>query len=163
MAARTATLPVMVAVVILPLYRPVRLAEETVVLDIIARGRVSYVAAIGYRPEEYRRHGVDFHRRNAIAEEHLGVLLQAKTGEPFELHGQILQITPTPFTPGGPRVTWCGGSVAAARRAGRHRMDSLAQSGDESLRAAPVGGLPPDIAWRYLRTVVDEVVPAVNE
>ena len=77
MAARTTTLPVMVAVVVLPLYRPVRLAEEMVVLDIISRGRVSYVAAIGYRPEEYEMHGIDFHRRGAIAEEHLGVLLDA--------------------------------------------------------------------------------------
>ena len=24
-----------------------------------------------------------------------------------------------------------------------------------------VGGLPPEIAWRYLRTVTDEVVPAL--
>ena len=80
MAARTTTLPLMVAVVVLPLYRPLRLAEEMVVLDIISRGRVSYVAAIGYRPEEYEMHGVDFHRRGAIAESHLGGLLSAKTG-----------------------------------------------------------------------------------
>jgi alkanesulfonate monooxygenase SsuD/methylene tetrahydromethanopterin reductase-like flavin-dependent oxidoreductase (luciferase family) len=78
-AARTTTLPVMVAVVILPLYQPVRLADDMVILDIIAKGRVSYVAAIGYRSEEYQMHGVDFHRRGAIAEEHLGLLLQAGT------------------------------------------------------------------------------------
>ena len=47
LAARTTTLPIMVAVVVLPLYRPVRLAEEMVVLDLVSRGRVSYVAAIG--------------------------------------------------------------------------------------------------------------------
>ena len=62
MAARTATLPIMVAVVVLPLYQPVRLAEDMVVLDIISGGRVSYVAAIGYVPEEYEQHGVDFHQ-----------------------------------------------------------------------------------------------------
>src|SRR3954447_6118331 len=53
MAARTTTLPITVAVVLLPLYDPVRLAEEMAVLDIISRGRVMYVAAIGYRPIEY--------------------------------------------------------------------------------------------------------------
>jgi alkanesulfonate monooxygenase SsuD/methylene tetrahydromethanopterin reductase-like flavin-dependent oxidoreductase (luciferase family) len=263
MAARTSTLPIMVAVVVLPLYRPVRLAEEMVVLDIISRGRVSYVAAIGYRPEEYELHGVDFHRRGAIAEEHLGVLLAARTGEPFEHEGRALQVTPGPFTRGGPRVAWGGGSVAAARRAGRHGLDFFGQSGDEGLRTAYeaeseahghrpgwcmlppddmttalfvaddldrawdelgpylmhdvtsyaalnrdtghnaslsfvssadglraedtshrivtvaeavslvrqgmplqlhplIGGLPPDIAWRYLHTVVDEVLPAVS-
>ena len=38
-------------------------------LDIISNGRVSYVAAIGYRPVEYEMHGVDFHERGRIAEE----------------------------------------------------------------------------------------------
>ena len=110
MAARTTTLPVMVAVVVLPLYRPVRLAEEMVVLDIISKGRVSYVAAIGYRPEEYEMHGVDFHRRGAIAEEHLGILLEAVTGEPFEHEGRTIRVTPPPFTPGGPRSRGAAGA-----------------------------------------------------
>jgi len=174
MAARTTTLPVMVAGVILPFYRPVRSAEEIVVLDIIARGRVSYVAAIGYRPEEYQMHGVDFHRRGAVAEEHLSVLLQAKTGEPFELDGQILQVTPRLFTSGGPRVAWGRGSVAAARWAGRHGLDFLAQSGDESLRAAYVEAaeshghapgwcmLPPDDLTTTL-FVADDVDQAWDE
>ena len=60
MAARTTTLPIMTAVVVLPLYHPIRLAEDMVVLDIISGGRVSHVAAVGYRPEEYESHGVDF-------------------------------------------------------------------------------------------------------
>ena len=61
MAARTTTLPITIAAIVLPLYDPVRLAEEMAVLDIISNGRVSYVAAIGYRPVEYEMHGVDFH------------------------------------------------------------------------------------------------------
>ena len=136
MAARTTTLPIMVAAVVLPLYHPVRLAEDMVVLDIVSQGRVSYVAAIGYRPEEYDMHAVDFHRRGAIAEDHLGVLLQAKSGEPFEYEGRTVRVTPPPVTPGGPVVAWGGGSVAAARRAGRHGLDFLAQRGDPALEHA---------------------------
>src|SRR5690606_7592905 len=60
MAARTPTLPIMTAALILPLYAPIRLAEDMVVLDIISGGRVSYVLGIGYRPEEYAHHGADF-------------------------------------------------------------------------------------------------------
>ena len=61
MAARTTTLPIMIAVVLLlPLYDAVRLAEEMTVLDNLSRGRLSYVAAIGYRPVEYEMYGVDF-------------------------------------------------------------------------------------------------------
>jgi alkanesulfonate monooxygenase SsuD/methylene tetrahydromethanopterin reductase-like flavin-dependent oxidoreductase (luciferase family) len=136
MAARTTTLPIIVSVVVLPLYQPVRLAEDMVVLDILSGGRVSYIAAIGYVPEEYEHHGVDFHRRGRIAEEQLGVLLRAKTGEPFEHEGRRIHVTPAPLTPGGPRVAWGGGSVAAARRAGRFGLDFLAQGGDESLAEA---------------------------
>ena len=57
-----ASMPIVIAVVLLPLYDPVRLAEEMVVLDLISKGRVSYVAAIGYRPVEYEMYGVDYHR-----------------------------------------------------------------------------------------------------
>jgi alkanesulfonate monooxygenase SsuD/methylene tetrahydromethanopterin reductase-like flavin-dependent oxidoreductase (luciferase family) len=136
LAARTTTLPITVAVVLLPLYNAVRLAEEMVVLDHLSQGRVSYIAAIGYRPEEYEMYGVDFHRRGAIAEEQLGVLLRAKTGEPFNHAGRRIHVTPAPFTPGGPRVAWGGGSVPAARRAGRHGLDFFGQSSDSTLEAA---------------------------
>jgi alkanesulfonate monooxygenase SsuD/methylene tetrahydromethanopterin reductase-like flavin-dependent oxidoreductase (luciferase family) len=133
MAARTTTLSITVAVVILPLCHPIRLAEEMIVLDIISGGRVGYVAAIGYRPEEYELYGADFHRRGALAEEKLGVLLRAKTGEPFELDGRTVQVTPAPLSPGGPFVAWGGGSAAAARRAGRHGLAFIAQGGDPDL------------------------------
>jgi alkanesulfonate monooxygenase SsuD/methylene tetrahydromethanopterin reductase-like flavin-dependent oxidoreductase (luciferase family) len=134
MAARTTTLSITVAVVLLPLYDPVRLAEEMAVLDIISKGRISYIAAIGYRPVEYDMYGVDFHRRGRIGEEKLEVLLQAKTGEPFEHDGRRIHVTPAPLTPGGPMVMWGGGSAAAARRAGRFGIGFLAQGGGSELQ-----------------------------
>lgn len=136
LAARTTTLPIIAAVVVLPLYQPIRLAEEMIVLDIISRGRVSYVAAIGYRPEEYELYDTDFRRRGRIADDHLSVVLQAKTGEPFEHQGRQVQVTPRPFTAGGPKVSWGGGSEPAARRAGRNGLDFFAQGGDGSLQTA---------------------------
>ena len=136
MAACTTTLPINVAVVVLPLYEPVRLAEEMVVLDNISRGRVSYVAGIGYRPEEYAMFGVDFRRRGRLADENLGILLRAKTGEPFEHDGRRIHVTPAPFTPGGPMVAWGGGSVAAAQRAGRYGVGFFGQGGGPELAAA---------------------------
>jgi alkanesulfonate monooxygenase SsuD/methylene tetrahydromethanopterin reductase-like flavin-dependent oxidoreductase (luciferase family) len=136
MAARTTTLPITIAVVLLPLYDPVRLAEEMVILDIISQGRTSFVAAIGYRPAEYEMYGIDYHSRGKIAEEKLGVLLSAKTGEPFEYEGRSIHVTPPPLTPGGPFVAWGGGSNAAARRAGRHGLGFFAQKGDPELGVA---------------------------
>jgi alkanesulfonate monooxygenase SsuD/methylene tetrahydromethanopterin reductase-like flavin-dependent oxidoreductase (luciferase family) len=135
-AARTERLRMMIAVFHLPLYSPIRLAEDICVLDIISRGRISFIGAVGYVPYEYEMHGVDFHRRGAIAEQNLPVLLKAVTGEPFEYEGRRIQVTPAPFTPGGPRIGWGGGSVAAARRAGKYGMDFLGQRSDPALREA---------------------------
>jgi alkanesulfonate monooxygenase SsuD/methylene tetrahydromethanopterin reductase-like flavin-dependent oxidoreductase (luciferase family) len=133
LAARTTTLPITVAVALLPLYHPVRMAEDMAVIDIISRGRVSYVVALGYRPVEYEMHGVDFHRRGRLADELFAVLLQAKTGEPFDYNGTRVQVTPKPVTPGGPTIAWGGGSAAAARRAGRFGVDFFAQGGPADL------------------------------
>ena len=135
-AARTEKLPLMVAIFQLPLYDPVKLAEEMCVLDIVSRGRVGYVGGLGYVPAEYEMHGVDFHRRGAIADEKLPLLLKAVTGEAFEHEGRRIQVTPAPFTPGGPRINWGGGSLPAARRAGRFGVGFLAEKGDPALREA---------------------------
>lgn len=136
MAARTTTLPITIAVVLLPLYDPVRLAEEMVVLDLVSRGRVLYVAAIGYVPSEYEMYDVDFHRRGRIADEKLALLLRAKTGEAFVHEGRRIHVTPAPLTPGGPMVAWGGGSLAAARRAGRNGLGFFAQKEDPALGVA---------------------------
>ncbi len=135
-AARTTTLPITIAVIQLPLYDPVKLAEEMTVLDHLSGGRVSYVGGIGYLPSEYEMYGVDFHRRGRIADEKLELLLQVKSGEPVVHDGRHIQITPSPLTPGGPMVMWGGGSIAAARRAGRNGLGFFGQSDDPALGEA---------------------------
>jgi len=136
MAARTTTLPITIAVVQLPLHDPVQLAEEMCVLDQLSGGRVSYVGGVGYLPQEYEMYGVDFHRRGRIADEKLALLLRAKTGEPFDHDGRHIHVTPAPVTPGGPIVMWGGGSVAAARRAGRHGLGFFGQTDDPAVGQA---------------------------
>ena len=69
----------------------------------------------------------------AVADASLALLLQAKTGEPFEHDGRHIHVTPAPVTPGGPRIAWGGGSAPAARRAGRFGLDFMAQGGDPEL------------------------------
>ncbi|MCZ7628648.1 MAG: LLM class flavin-dependent oxidoreductase [Microthrixaceae bacterium] len=63
MAARTARVPIWLMVAILPFYDPIRLAEDLCVLDVLSDGRVSLVAGLGYRREEYDVFGVDFSSR----------------------------------------------------------------------------------------------------
>lgn len=133
MAARTTTLAISTAALILPLYDTIRLAEDMVVLDIISCGRVSYILAIGYRPEEYEHHGADFARRGRLVDDQLRLLMRATSGEPFEHEGRRIHVTPAPFTPGGPTLMWGGGSPAAARRAGRFGLAFFAQGGGAEL------------------------------
>ena len=136
MAARTSTMQFMIAAGLLPLYDPIRLAEEMTVLDILSNGRVSYVLAIGYRREEYDLFGVDWDERGAVAERKLDLLLQAVSGQPFEHEGKTVQLTPGPVSPGGIRISWGGGSKPAARRAARHGLDFLAETDGDELREA---------------------------
>lgn len=136
MAVRTKTMPIMIGAVILPLYDPLRLAEDMNVLDIISKGRVSYVCAVGARKSEYELLGVDFHTRGKSADKKLDTLLKAKTGEAFELDGRTVRITPGPYTPGGPMIMWGGGTPAAARRAGRNGLMFFGQGDDPAIAEA---------------------------
>lgn len=134
-AAVTERVPIMVAAALLPLYDPMRLAEEMIVLDHLSRGRVMYTLGLGYRRAEYELFGVDFERRGAIADEKLAALLAAlrDAGEPA---GGGLHLTPAPYRPGGPFLTWGGATKAAARRAGRNGLGFVAQTDDPALGEA---------------------------
>lgn len=133
MAARTTRLPIQVAALLVPLYDPIALAEQMAVLDLISRGRVAYVCAVGYRPEEYAMFGRSFEGRGRRMEESLAVLRRAWSGEPFEYQGRPVRVTPRPATPGGPVLMMGGNSPAVVRRAARLGMGMLTQGGDPSL------------------------------
>lgn len=125
-AARTQQL-LLTLTVVLPLYDPVRLAEEMALLDIISRGRATYIFGLGYRAEEYEHFGIDKRRRGSIADEKLGLLRSLLAGDEVEFQGRRIRVTPRPSSPQGPVMMWGGGSVAAARRAGRYGLGYLAQ------------------------------------
>jgi alkanesulfonate monooxygenase SsuD/methylene tetrahydromethanopterin reductase-like flavin-dependent oxidoreductase (luciferase family) len=150
MAARTSSLPIQVAALLLPLHDPIALAEQMAVLDIVSKGRVSYVCALGYRPEEYAQFGREMKGRGGRLERCIEALRQAWTGEPFEFEGRPVCVTPKPLTPGGPALFMGGGSPAAVRRAARLGMGMMTQGGDPSLselyqRACEEAGTTPGL------------------
>jgi NAD(P)-dependent dehydrogenase (short-subunit alcohol dehydrogenase family) len=51
------------AALLLAFYEPVKLAEDLAVVDLLSRGRVSYVIGLGYRDEEFALFGVDRRKR----------------------------------------------------------------------------------------------------
>ncbi len=132
-AARTSTVPVLVAALLVPLHDPVRLAEDMAVLDVISHGRVAYVAGLGYRPEEYAMFGRSLAGRGDRMDECLTVLQRAWSGEVFDYNGRPVHVTPAPVTPGGPPMMYGGGSPAAARRAARFGLGFFAQTWADGL------------------------------
>ena len=133
LAARTTRLPIQVAALLVPLHDPIELAEQMAVLDLISRGRVSYVCAVGYRPEEYAMFGRDMKQRGRRMEESLAVMRRAWTGEPFAYEGRPVCVTPRPVTPGGPILMMGGNSEVVVRRAARLGMGVLTMGGKPAL------------------------------
>src|SRR6204780_2169480 len=72
-AARTQEMAILLAAVPLPLWDPVRLAEEIIVLDLISGGRVSSAFGVGHREEEDTHFGIDMAARGTLADDYLRV------------------------------------------------------------------------------------------
>jgi alkanesulfonate monooxygenase SsuD/methylene tetrahydromethanopterin reductase-like flavin-dependent oxidoreductase (luciferase family) len=134
-AARTQRLGLSL-ILILPFYDPVRLAEDIAVLDILSGGRASYILALGYRPEEFEHFGLELGDRGRLADEKLALLRRLLAGETVVQDGRRITVTPRPLTAGGPGLMWGGGTVAAARRAGRYGLGMLGNANVPGMREA---------------------------
>jgi alkanesulfonate monooxygenase SsuD/methylene tetrahydromethanopterin reductase-like flavin-dependent oxidoreductase (luciferase family) len=132
-AARTTQVPIVIGALLLNFYDPIKLAEDMAVLDIVSNGRVAHVIGLGYRPEEHAMFGVDMAARGKLMDQKIDALQRALAGERFTYEGRKVHVTPSPVTPGGPKLMYGGHSTAAARRAGRLGLDFFAEGGDESL------------------------------
>ncbi len=128
MAARTTNVSFTIAALLALLYDPIRLAEDLNVLDHLSRGRVTPIIGLGYRPEEFAMFGIDPARRGAEMEERLPVLQAALAGETVTWRGRTATVRPGPYTEGGMRLAYGGGSPAAARRAARFGLDFVGEA-----------------------------------
>src|SRR3954453_14244562 len=118
-AGATERILIRLSLVLLPLYHPLRAAEDLAVLDLVSGGRMRLVVGLGYREEEYRQFGVNIKRRPSLMEEAVETLKQAWTGEPFEFRGETVRILPRPAQRPRPEIHRGGASPASAKRAAR--------------------------------------------
>ena len=118
-AAVTEQVLIRLSLVLLPLYHPLRAAEDLAVLDLVSGGRLRLTVGLGYREEEYEQFGVNIKRRPSLMEEAVDALKQAWTGEPFEFRGSTVRILPRPAQRPRPSIYMGGASPASARRAAR--------------------------------------------
>jgi len=149
-AARTTRLAILLAAVPIPLWDPVRLAEEMSVLDLISRGRVSYALGVGHRGEEYDHFGLDMATRGRVADETLAVLGPLVRGELVEYRGRRMRVTPPCGSAAGPLMMIAGGSKAAARRAATHGLGFISQTDSPGAPTAVFVADDVDEAWEVV-------------
>jgi alkanesulfonate monooxygenase SsuD/methylene tetrahydromethanopterin reductase-like flavin-dependent oxidoreductase (luciferase family) len=118
-AGVTTRIMVRLSLVLLPLYDPLRAAEDLAVLDLISGGRLRLTVGLGYRQEEYDQLGVNIKRRPSLMEGAVETLHRAWTGEAFEYQGREVRILPRPAQRPRPAIHMGGASPASARRAAR--------------------------------------------
>src|SRR5439155_26357585 len=81
LAARTRTLRLGTAVMVLPRHNPVILAEQAATLDLMSDGRLDFGVGKGYRHSEFKGFAVALEEADARFEEALDVILRAWTSE----------------------------------------------------------------------------------
>lgn len=77
------------AVVQVPLYHPIALAEELATLDILTRGRLVVGVGAGYRADEFTAFGVDFAERFAMFDEALRIMQLLWTQDVVSFEGRF--------------------------------------------------------------------------
>lgn len=101
-AARTKRLRVGVAVNVLPLIHPIRMAEEAATVDQISQGRFEFGVGRSGFPRSYEGYGVPYGESRERFQESLDVILSAWTNERFSHKGKYfnfedLCVLPKPY------------------------------------------------------------------
>jgi alkanesulfonate monooxygenase SsuD/methylene tetrahydromethanopterin reductase-like flavin-dependent oxidoreductase (luciferase family) len=123
-AERTRTLRLGIAIVLLPLSHPVRVAEEIATLDVISNGRVEFGIGRGSIPTHFTGFGVTQSESRERMLESLEIILQAWTKERFSFHGRFwsvdnLSVVPKPVQQPHPPVRFAANSIDTFELMGR--------------------------------------------
>ena len=125
-AARTTTLRLGTAVLVLPWHNPVLLAEQVATLDLLSQGRVDFGIGMGYRYREFAGFCMPMEEAEERFDESLGVMLKSWTSdEPWSHRGKYWQFDdvvvepPTAQKPHPP--LWMGaGSSESIKKVAAH-------------------------------------------
>jgi alkanesulfonate monooxygenase SsuD/methylene tetrahydromethanopterin reductase-like flavin-dependent oxidoreductase (luciferase family) len=131
LGARTKTLRLGTAVMVLPWHNPVLLAEQAATLDLLSGGRLDFGIGSGYRYNEFLGFNVGMDEAREKFEEAIDVILKAWTSnERFSHKGKYwtfndIVVEPPPFRKPHP-VVWMGaGSDRSIREVARRGFNLL--------------------------------------
>jgi alkanesulfonate monooxygenase SsuD/methylene tetrahydromethanopterin reductase-like flavin-dependent oxidoreductase (luciferase family) len=121
-AARTRTLRLGTAVLVLPWHNPVLLAEQAATLDLLSGGRLDFGVGRGYRRNEFDGFCMAIEEADARFEEALDVIVKAWTSDaPFSHQGPYwrfhdIVVEPPPAQAPHPPIWIAAGSPVSIRR-----------------------------------------------
>jgi alkanesulfonate monooxygenase SsuD/methylene tetrahydromethanopterin reductase-like flavin-dependent oxidoreductase (luciferase family) len=98
-AAKTTTLRVGTAVIVVPLHHPLLIAEEIAMLDVLCGGRADIGLGRGYQRYEFERLGLELDSGGQRWEEGIDILMKAFEGKPFSYHGKVYNFPETAIFP----------------------------------------------------------------
>ena len=112
-AAATERVRIVAGAIIPPLRHPLLLAKDLATIDLLCEGRLVVQPTVSWQQSEYDAHGIPFHRRGAILDEHLAAMAALWSESPAEFHGEFFSFDdvysePKPWRTGGPAM-WFGG------------------------------------------------------
>jgi probable F420-dependent oxidoreductase len=133
-AVKTKKIRIGTSVLLLPLYHPVRVAEDGATIDVLSGGRFELGVGVGYRVEEFSGLGIRREQRGSRANEGLEIIRRLWEGETVSYTGKHFQIenariTPEPVQRPRPPI-WVGGFAGAAIRRAARFADGYIGTGD---------------------------------
>jgi alkanesulfonate monooxygenase SsuD/methylene tetrahydromethanopterin reductase-like flavin-dependent oxidoreductase (luciferase family) len=162
-AARTQRIQVNTGIMVLPVWHPLRVAEDVAVLDVISGGRTGLGVGLGLVEREYEQFGIDIKHAVGLLAEEIEILKRAWTEDRFSFHGRHfdfadVSLQPKPIQKPRPPI-WVGAmSDKSVDRAGRigdgwitdplHNIASMSAWAERYRAAAKEAGNP---EWIWLQ------------
>jgi alkanesulfonate monooxygenase SsuD/methylene tetrahydromethanopterin reductase-like flavin-dependent oxidoreductase (luciferase family) len=123
-ATRTKRLKVGMAVQVLPLINPLRIAEEAATVDQISEGRFEFGVGRSGNVRAYETMGIPYDESRERFQEALDIILESWKGQPFSYHGKYnhvenATVSPLPFQKPHPPVRLASTGEDSFSRVGR--------------------------------------------
>ena len=95
LAERTKKMIIGTAVLVVPFFQPLRLAEDIAMVDVLTGGRLRVGVGRGYQRYEFERYGLTVDDSRPLFEENMEILRLALSQETFSFKGRYFDITET--------------------------------------------------------------------
>ncbi len=160
-AARTSTIRIGTGIITLPLEDPVRVAEDTAVLDLLSRGRLEVGVGTGGTPSSFTAFGRDAGRRRELFDHNLRVLTEAWGGKDIGDGGSRLYPAAPQLLDRLWQATFSISGGERAGRAGDGLMLSRTQPRPSENPCATLAELQDPIIDAYLEALPEGAKPRI--